>query len=265
MRRRPVSEGGKTSSGRPPTRRSFCQCRTRVPVRKFRRCGAGRTQVSDGYRMSSAPGVPSVEVGASRLGGCEQALTAGALKLLAALHRTFGPRRAELAGSRVVRYAKLSGRRCPTSWPGRRTCGRATGGRPRWPRAWSIARSRSPAPADREMVINAVDCGAKIFMADFEDSNAPMSDNLVTGQLNLRNASRRRYRRCSPDSAASRMPGEQPATSSPPGSEPAAAEMADALDGPRQAGLAHHPDGRFDLLAPFAKEYAHARRLPAGL
>jgi Malate synthase len=178
--------------------------------------------------MSSAPSVPGVEVGASWLGGCEQVLTAGALELLAALHRTFGPRRAELPGSRVVRDAGLAGQRCPTSWPGRRTCGRATGGRPRWPRAWSIAGSRSPALADREMVINALDCGAKIFMADLVDSNAPMFDNLVTGQLNVRNASRRRYRRCSSDSAASRMPGEQPATSSPPGSESAAVEMVDA-------------------------------------
>ena len=142
--------------------------------------------------MSSAPSVPGVEVGAPWLGGSEQVLTAGALELLAALHRIFGPRRAELPGFRVDRDAELAGRRCPTSWPGRRTCGRATGGRPRWPRVWSIAGSRSPALADRKMVISALDCGAKIFMAGFEDSNAPISDNLVTGQLNPGNASWRR-------------------------------------------------------------------------
>ena len=38
------------------------------------------------------------------------------------------------------------------------------------------------------MVINALNCGAKVFMADFEDSNTPTFDNLVQGQLNLRNA-----------------------------------------------------------------------------
>jgi Malate synthase len=278
--------------------------------------------------MSSGQSVPSIDVGASWLGGCEQELTAGALELLAVLHETFGPRRAELPESPGVRDAELAGWRCRTSWPGRWTWGRATGGWPRWPRAWSIAGPRSPAPADREMVINVLDCGAKTFMADFEDSNAPMFDNPVTGQLSLRKASRRRYRRSSSDSSASRMPGEQPATSSPPGSEPAAVDMvdavalraaeppsvaairlswsssctarrswprrwrawaslcpsrtscscsthrsktyrsrhlADALDGPRQAGLAQHPDGRFDPLAPFTKEYVHVRRLPAGL
>jgi Malate synthase len=282
--------------------------------------------------MSSAQNVPSIGVGASRLAGCGQMRTAGALELLAALHRTFGPCRAELPEPLVVRDTELAGRRFPASWPGRRTWGGATGGRPCWPRAWSITGSRSPAPADRERVINALHCGAKIFMADFEDSNAPMFDNPVTGRLNLRNVSRRRYRRRSPDSAASRMPGKQPATSSPPGSEPTAVEMvdasalraveppsgtairpasslswssnctarrswprrwrawasrcpsrtscscsmhrskayrsrhlADAPDGPRQAGLAQYPDGRFDTLAPFTKEYVHARRLPAGL
>ena len=76
-------------------------------------------------------------------------------------------------------------------------------------RAWSIAGSRSPAPADRKMVINALNCGAKIVMADFEDSKTLTFDNLVTGQLNVRNASRRRSRRCSSDSAASKMPRER--------------------------------------------------------
>src|ERR1019366_5373095 len=73
-------------------------------------------------------------------------------------------------------------------------------------------------PTDRKLVNNALNCGAKIFLADFEDSNTPTSGNRVTGQLNVRNASRRRYRRCSPDSAASKMPRERSATSSPPGS-----------------------------------------------
>src|SRR6266704_7209339 len=101
--------------------------------------------------MSSAQSVPSIGVGASRLGGCEQVRTAGALELLAALHRTFGPRRAELPEPLVVRDAELAGRRFPAPWPGRRTWGRATGGRPRWPRA------------------------------DFEDSNAPMFDKPPSG------------------------------------------------------------------------------------
>ena len=41
-------------------------------------------------------------------------------------------------------------------------------------------------PTDRKMVINALNSGAKVFMTDFEDSNSPTWDNLVRGQINLR-------------------------------------------------------------------------------
>ncbi len=47
-------------------------------------------------------------------------------------------------------------------------------------------------PVDRKMVINALNSGADLFMADFEDSTAPTWENLVQGQLNLRDAVRRR-------------------------------------------------------------------------
>jgi hypothetical protein len=73
-------------------------------------------------------------------------------------------------------------------------------------------------PADRKTVINALNCGPKIVMGNFEDSKTPTFGNLITGQLNLRNTTRRRYRRCLPDYAASKMPRERSATSSPPGS-----------------------------------------------
>ena len=46
-------------------------------------------------------------------------------------------------------------------------------------------------PTDRKMVINALNSGAKIFMADFEDANAPTWNNMVEGQINLRDAIRR--------------------------------------------------------------------------
>ncbi len=46
-------------------------------------------------------------------------------------------------------------------------------------------------PVDRKMIINALNSGAKIFMADFEDSNSPTWDNIIEGQVNLRDANRR--------------------------------------------------------------------------
>src|SRR6202012_2482003 len=46
-------------------------------------------------------------------------------------------------------------------------------------------------PVDRKMIINALNSGAKIFMADFEDSTTPTWDNVMDGQINLRDAVRR--------------------------------------------------------------------------
>jgi malate synthase len=54
-------------------------------------------------------------------------------------------------------------------------------------------------PTDRKMVINALNCGAKVFMADFEDSNTPTFDNLVVGQRNLRDALLRKIDFTSPE------------------------------------------------------------------
>src|SRR5690606_40332320 len=46
-------------------------------------------------------------------------------------------------------------------------------------------------PVERKMMINALNCGAKVFMADFEDATSPTWDNIVTGQVNVRDAVRR--------------------------------------------------------------------------
>src|ERR1700674_5004223 len=48
-----------------------------------------------------------------------------------------------------------------------------------------------PGPTDGKMVINALNCGASTFMADFEDANCPTWHNMLDGQLNLRDAVRR--------------------------------------------------------------------------
>jgi malate synthase len=74
---------------------------------------------------------------------------------------------------------------------------------------WQVARNRAtPRPprrdhraTDRKMVINALNCGASTFMADFEDANCPTWDNMVSGQANLLDAVRRR----SPSSSTGRQ------------------------------------------------------------
>ncbi len=54
-------------------------------------------------------------------------------------------------------------------------------------------------PVDRKMVINALNCGANVFMADFEDANSPTWTNNLDGQINLRDAIRRTIEFTSPE------------------------------------------------------------------
>jgi len=138
--------------------------------------------------MSHPPEVAGVQVRAEWREGYEQVLTADALGLLARLQRELGPRRRELLEARARRDAELAAGALPDFLP--ETAG-VRGG------SWRVAppapglvdrRVEITGPTDRKMVINALNCGAKVFMADFEDSNTPTFDNLVQGQLNLRNA-----------------------------------------------------------------------------
>src|SRR3954447_6243491 len=66
-------------------------------------------------------------------------------------------------------------------------------------------------PVDRKMIINALNSGANVFMADFEDSNTPSWSNLLDGQVNLRDAIRREIRFMSPEGKMYEL-GENPAT-----------------------------------------------------
>jgi malate synthase len=181
--------------------------------------------------MSSAPSVPGVEVGARWLGGCEHVLTAGALEMLAALDRTSGPGRAELPESCAVRDAEVAGGVLPGFLAGPKDARQGD-----WRLAPGLAdcRVEISGRTGRKMVINALNCGAKLFMADREGEPMPVA-------------------------RIAQVPGTSAQ------GVPAGRHLADALNGSRHADLAQHPDGRFGPLAPFTKEYVHARRLPAGL
>jgi malate synthase len=67
-------------------------------------------------------------------------------------------------------------------------------------------------PVDRKMVINALNSGADVFMADFEDSNAPTWDNVVLGQANLRDAVRGDIRFVAPETGRNYVLGLKTAT-----------------------------------------------------
>ncbi|HEY6457572.1 MAG TPA: malate synthase A [Steroidobacteraceae bacterium] len=112
-------------------------------------------------------------------------LTPEALAFVAALHRRFNTRRVELLQARSARQARLSAGELPDFLPHTRAVRDAE---------WRVAaipadllnrRVEITGPVDRKMIINALNCGANVFMADFEDANSPTWHNNLEGQLNL--------------------------------------------------------------------------------
>ena len=107
------------------------------------------------------------------------------------LQRTFNARRKALLAARHERQKRLDAGEKPDFLAETKAIREAE---------WTVAplpadildrRVEITGPVDRKMIINALNSGAKVFMADFEDSNTPTWNNLIEGQINLRDAIRR--------------------------------------------------------------------------
>ncbi len=144
--------------------------------------------------------------------GYDEILTPGALAFLATLESQFGERIESLLEQRFARRARLAAGE-PLGFLASTTNVRDA--------EWRVA----PAPADltrrvveitgptdRKMVINALNSGADVFMADFEDATSPTWANLIEGQRNLRDAVRREVTFDDPVSGKSYRLGERLAT-----------------------------------------------------
>jgi malate synthase len=117
-----------------------------------------------------------------------EVLTTPALALLADLHRTFNARRLELLQARHDRYQELAAGGTLAFLPETQEIRDAD---------WQVAspapglvdrRVEITGPTDRKMTINALNCGAKVWLADMEDASTPAWANVIEGQLNLRDA-----------------------------------------------------------------------------
>jgi malate synthase len=118
-------------------------------------------------------------------------LTADALEFLAKLHRRFDPRRLELLERRAQRQKELDAGKLPDFLPETLPIRQADWTVSSVPADLQDRRTEITGPTDRKMVINALNSGAKMYMADFEDSNTPTWDNQVLGQVNMRDAVRK--------------------------------------------------------------------------
>ena len=120
-----------------------------------------------------------------------QILSPEALTFVAKLHRKFEPRRQELLAARAARQLKFDAGTLPDFLPETKQVRESNWKVAPQPKDMLDRRVEITGPTDRKMVINALNCGASTFMADFEDANCPTWYNMIDGQLNLRDAVRR--------------------------------------------------------------------------
>ena len=137
---------------------------------------------------TSPPQVEGVEISGPISPEFAEILTPEAVSFVAGLHRKFNARRQELLERRRQRQAELDAGKFPDFLPETEEIRKAD---------WKVApvpadlqdrRVEITGPVDRKMVINALNSGAKMYMADFEDSHAPTWNGTIEGQINLRDA-----------------------------------------------------------------------------
>ncbi len=115
-------------------------------------------------------------------------LTPDAVAFLNDLQGKFGDRRTELLGRRAERATRLAAGELPDFLPDTASVRKGDWHVAPYPAEIADRRVEITGPVDRKMVINALNSGAKVFMADFEDSNSPTWENCIEGQRNLSDA-----------------------------------------------------------------------------
>ncbi len=144
-------------------------------------------------------GAPGIEIKAPVNDSQAEILTPEALRFLAGLAGEFDARRLELLARRKARQAEIDAGKFPDFLPETAEIRAAE---------WTVApipadlmdrRVEITGPVDRKMIINALNSGASMFMADLEDANSPVWLNNVDGQYNLRDAVNRAIDFTSPE------------------------------------------------------------------
>jgi malate synthase len=132
--------------------------------------------------MTTATGISIAGPPAER---AAEILSPEALAFVALLQREFDPRRRELLAARAERWQRLKAGELPDFLPETRAARESEWRVREAPADLRERRVEITGPVDRKMVINALNSGASVFMADFEDANSPTWQNVVDGQGNL--------------------------------------------------------------------------------
>ena len=162
----------------------------------------GVTQMAD---------LDGIEVRGAVKGRGAEVLTPAALAFVARLQREFNPQREELLRKRAERQATLDAGELPDFLPETRHVREGDWQVAPPPKDLQDRRVEITGPVERKMMINALNSGARVFMADFEDANSPTWDNVVEGQVNLLDAVQGIIEFANPDGRVYRL-NEQVAT-----------------------------------------------------
>ena len=141
--------------------------------------------------MATAHNIEGLEILAPVSVEFAEILTPEALAFVVKLQRTFNKRRLELLAARVERQKSIDAGNVPDFLPDTKGIREGDWVAAPIPADLQDRRVEITGPVDRKMIINALNSGAKVFMADFEDSNSPFWANNIDGQINLRDAIRK--------------------------------------------------------------------------
>ena len=140
-----------------------------------------------------------VEIVGKTTPSVQEVLTPEALQLLADLQRAFNARRKELLVSRAARMARFNAGELPGFLPATEHIRSGEWRVAPAPADLNDRRVEITGPTERKMMINALNSGAKVFMADFEDALSPTWYNAIEGQINCSDAIRRTIEFVNPD------------------------------------------------------------------
>jgi len=155
--------------------------------------------------------LPRISAERSNVRGGGEVLTEAALEFLAELHERFNDRRLSLLEKRQERQKRFDSGELPDFPEDTRELRAADWTIGSIPADLMERRVEITGPTNAKMLINALNSGANVFMADFEDATAPAWDQLVQGQVNLRDYWLGRLGHTDPESGKRYIVGENPA------------------------------------------------------
>jgi malate synthase len=136
--------------------------------------------------MTAHSAVAGVEINAKPNGRQDEILSAEALAFIAGLHRRFNRPRLELLARRMERQEDFDAGKLPDFLAETKAIRAGDWAVAKIPADLLDRRVEITGPVDRKMIVNALNSGAKVFMADFEDATSPVFANMVEGQANLK-------------------------------------------------------------------------------